>query len=130
MRDHSKTLAASTGGVLAAFLGSLCCVGPLVFATLGVGAGLASRFEPLRPVFGVLMIAAFVVAYRRVYPRQSPVMATAGAERAAACSIAPGDPSSACAVPVRRRRDRVFFWSAAALSLALWTFPSWSRLFV
>lgn len=130
MREPSKTLAVSTGGVVAAFLGSLCCVGPLVFATVGVGAGLASRFEPLRPVFGVLMLAAFALAYRRAYPRPNAALATAGAEQAATWAIAPRDSPAACAVPVSRRRDRILFWSAATLSLALWTFPSWSRLFV
>ena len=46
-----KALLAGIAAVAAALLGSLCCVGPLVFVALGVGAGLASTFEPLRPVF-------------------------------------------------------------------------------
>lgn len=117
MRDRSKTLVASASGVLAAFLGALCCAGPLVFATIGVSAGLASRFEPLRPLFGVIMLGALAVAYRRVYSRPSS-------------AIAAGDSSASCAVPTSRRRERILLWSAAALALALWTFPSWSRLFV
>jgi len=48
---NSRMVWAGVRGVTAAFLGSLCCVGPLLFVTLGVGAGLASTFEPLRPVF-------------------------------------------------------------------------------
>lgn len=44
-----RSLAAGAGGVGAATLGSLCCIGPLLFVTLGGGAGLASTFEPLRP---------------------------------------------------------------------------------
>ena len=116
MRDQSKTLAASAGGVFAAFFGGLCCAGPLVFATVGVGAGLAGRFEPLRPLFGVLMLAAFAMAYRRVYRAPSGALTTAGSGPAA------------CAVPVSGRRDRILFWSAAALALVLWTFPSWSSV--
>ncbi len=30
---------ASIGGIIAAFLASLCCIGPVLFAALGVGAG-------------------------------------------------------------------------------------------
>ena len=127
MREHTKALAASIGGVTAALLGSLCCVGPLAFATLGIGAGLAGRFEPLRPLFGVVMLAAFVIGYRRAYgrpPAFSPnAMSGQGSERDAVSG-------ATCAVPADRRRDRVLFWSGAALALALWTFPSWSRLLV
>ncbi len=130
MRERTTTAVASAGGVLAALLGSLCCIGPLVFATIGVGAGLASRFEPLRLVFGVIMLAAFAVGYRRAYPRPSTAMATAETGPAAARTIAACDSPATCAVPASRRRDRILLWSAAALALTLWTFPSWSRLFV
>lgn len=130
MRERTTTAAASAGGVLAAFLGSLCCVGPLVFATVGVGAGLASRFEPLRPLFGVIMLAAFAVGYRRAYPRPRSAVATTESGQAAPRTIAACDLSAMCAAPTSRRRDRILLWSAAALALALWTFPSWSRLFV
>ena len=30
---------ASLGGIIAAFFASLCCIGPVVFTALGVGAG-------------------------------------------------------------------------------------------
>ena len=63
------TLWAGVGGVTAAVLGSLCCMGPLVFVTLGVGAGLATTFEPLRPVFELVMVALFGLAFYSVYGR-------------------------------------------------------------
>lgn len=127
MREHAKTAAASIGGVAAALLGSLCCVGPLLFATLGIGAGLAGRFEPLRPLFGVVMLAAFGVAYQRAYGR--PGAGASNATPAPACERdAVG--GATCGAATNRRRDRVLLWSAAVLALALWTFPSWSRLLV
>jgi mercuric ion transport protein len=102
--------------VFAAFLASLCCIGPLVFVTLGVGAGLASTFEPLRPIFGVVTAMLLAVGFYVVYrPRRDAGDAT----------CAPGE---TCATS-RPRRDRLFVWAAALLSLALWTFPSWSTLF-
>lgn len=113
-----RAVVAGSGGVLAAFLASLCCIGPLVFVTLGVGAGLASTFEPLRPLFGgltaVLLAVAFYVVYR---PRRA-------AADGAACA-----PGEACATP-RPARDRLLVWMAAVVSLVLWTFPTWSKLFV
>lgn len=103
---------AGVGGIAAAFLGSLCCVGPLLFVAFGVGAGFATAFEPLRPLFGVLMLAAFAVGFNTVYGRPA---------RKVACA-----PGEVCSVPRSRTRDKLILWGAAVLALALWTFPSWS----
>ena len=64
-----KAAVTGAGDVVAALLASLCCVGPLLFVSLGVGAGLASTFEPLRPIFGVLMVALLGAGFRAVYGR-------------------------------------------------------------
>jgi mercuric ion transport protein len=126
------TLWAGAGGVTAAFLGSLCCMGPLLFVTLGVGAGLATTFEPLRPVFVVVMVALFGLAFYSVYGRR--------AWRAAAASNDPGTSGEsvgstgatdvACGLPRNRRHDKVILWLAAVLALVLWTFPTWSKWLV
>ncbi|MDV3294516.1 MAG: hypothetical protein LOY01_01670 [Brachybacterium paraconglomeratum] len=112
-RRERTTLWAGAGGILAAFLGSLCCMGPLLFVTLGVGAGLASTFAPLRPLFGVLMLGSFAVAFYAVYGRRRRALPT-------------GSAAAACAAPRARRRERVILWLAALLALVLWTFPTWS----
>jgi mercuric ion transport protein len=120
------------GGVLAAFLGSLCCVGPLLFVTLGVGAGFASTFEPLRPAFGVLMLALLAVGFWTVYGRRMVALRSGApgavntSESAAVLREADCAPAAACAAPVHRTRDVVILWCATALALVLWTFPSWS----
>ena len=62
-----RGLAASAGAVVAALLASLCCVGPVLFVTLGIGAGLASRFEPLRPFFTVLPLGLLALGYHTVH---------------------------------------------------------------
>jgi len=119
-----RTLLASLGGVAAALLGSLCCAGPLVFAALGVGAGLAGTFEPLRPVFGALMVALLGLGFYAVYGARLRVPeAPEGLDDGCA-------PGPACAVPRSRTRGTVILWMAAVLALVLWTFPTWSRLFV
>jgi mercuric ion transport protein len=115
-----KTVLATVGGVAAAVLGSLCCVGPLVFVAFGVGAGLASTFEPLRPVFGALMVVMLGVAFYTVY----------GKRHLPAEAVGESLPGGVCSSPRSRTRDKVLVWTATAVALALWTFPTWSRLFV
>lgn len=127
-----SSLLTGAGGVVAAFLASLCCVGPLLFVTLGVGAGFASAFEPLRPLFGVLMLAFLAAGFYAVYGRRmvADAQAVAGtSDGSAACAPAMDPacvPASACAAPTRRRRDVAVLWTATALAVVLWTFPTWS----
>ncbi|GAC1654878.1 MAG: mercuric ion transporter MerT [Gemmatimonadaceae bacterium] len=113
----------SLGAVGAAFLASLCCIGPLLFVTLGVGAGLASTFEPLRPVFVVLTIALLAVGFYVTYGRRSAEIATTAAK-------ASDPPDGNCAVPRRSTRDELLLWTATVIALALLTFPQWSKLLV
>lgn len=112
-----RSVLAGSGGVAAAFLGALCCTGPLIFVTFGVGAGLASTFEPLRPLFGALMLAAFAVGFYAVYGRR---------RTAAAGGDARGDADAACEVPRSRAREKAILWIALVIAIILWTFPSWS----
>lgn len=90
--------------VLAGAAASACCIGPVAFVVLGVGAFGASlsALEPYRPVLlgltAVLLGGAFYVAYR------------------------PASDCDACS-PSSRRRTRIAVWIAAALTAALVTFP-------
>jgi mercuric ion transport protein len=112
-------LVASVGAIGTAVLASLCCIGPLIFVVLGVGAGLASRFEPLRPLFTVLTVALLAAGFYVVYGR-TPV-----ASEGAACA-----PDGRCPAPPHRTRDRVVLWVATVIALLVLTFPWWSLLFV
>ena len=111
-----NTLWAGVGGLAAAGLGSLCCIGPILFVTLGVGAGMASTFEPLRPLFGALMVVLLGIGFYTVYGRPAP---------AEVCG-----PDGVCERPRSRGREKFLLWGAAALALVLWTFPQWSILLV
>ncbi len=115
-----RGLLASLGAIGAALLASLCCIGPLLFVTLGVGAGLASAFEPLRPVFTVATVALLAVGFYVVYGKR-PVAVT----HDAACAH-----DEACAIPRNRTRDRVLLWVATVVAFVLLTFPQWSLLLV
>jgi mercuric ion transport protein len=125
------TLWAGAGGVSAAFLASLCCMGPLLFVTLGVGAGLATTFEPLRPVFDVVMVALFGLAFYSVYGRRPERVAVASSGPGTrGQSVGTGATDAVCGVPRDRRRDKVVLWLAAVLALVLWSFPTWSKWLV
>ncbi|MGH2437966.1 MAG: mercuric transporter MerT family protein, partial [bacterium] len=97
------------GSIIAAIGASACCLGPPVFSLIGAGAlGAASaRVEPLRPVFlgltGVLLVAGFVLTYRR-----RPVE-----------SCGPGEPCP----PARGRAAKLFLWIATVIVILLVTFP-------
>lgn len=102
--------ARSIGAVLAC---AVCCVGPLLFVTLGLGTGLVSGFQPLRPVFTLLTIALLAVAFYVVYRRRA----------APACV-----PEGASAGRRNRSREKVLLWIATVAALVFLTFPQWSAL--
>lgn len=114
-----KSLLAGITGMGAAAMASLCCAGPLLFVTFGVGAGLASTFEPLRPLFTVLTVLGLGIGFYSIYGRKSrsPV--------GDACA-----PGSACAMPRSRTREKLLLWGATILALIIWSFPRWSFLLV
>jgi mercuric ion transport protein len=114
VEPSKKLTAASVGGaIVAAFASSLCCVGPLLFAALGLGgAGLLVKLEAYRPYFAaltlVLLGAGFYFTYRR--PRLAPEGAAGG-------------PACDCELPRANRLGRVMLWIAAAVVAGLLGFP-------
>ncbi len=96
---NEKTFEVAT--LFAAFVASLCCVGPLLFALAGLGAfGAATFFASLRPyllvVAAILLAAAFYYTYR---PRK--VVCEDGS-----CKSASAD-----------SRSKLLLWLTAALTL-------------
>ena len=114
-----RGIAASLGAIGAALLASLCCIGPVLFVTLGLGAGLASRFEPLRPAFSVITIALIAVGFYTVYGRRRARIDDPS------CTV-----DGSCVVPRNRSRDKILLWIATLIALVLLTFPQWSGLLV
>lgn len=99
---------AASGSVVSGVLASACCLGPLVFALLGIsGAASARAFEPARPYLLVLTYALLGYAFFSEY-KPAPDVACA--------------PGAACAGP--RRFGRALLW-AAALVVALATAFPW-----
>ena len=98
----------AAGSVVSGFLASACCIGPLVFAMLGIsGAALAHRLEPFRPYLlaltYTLLGCAFYLTYRPV---------------AAACG-----PDGACELPRTNRAGKILLWLSALLVVLSTAFP-------
>ncbi len=104
------------GGVLAAIVASLCCVGPLVLLTLGVGGAWVSNLTaltPYRPIFIGITLLFLGLAFRKLYLVPQ------------ACT--PGTP---CADPSTRRNQRILFWIVSFILLTLLAFPWFAPLFL
>ena len=106
---------AAIGGIGAALVASACCIGPVAFSLIGLGALGASavRPEPYRPWFiamTVLLVgAAFYGAYRP--------MPTANCD------------GGVC-TPQSRRTARLLAWLAAVVAALLIAFPFYIGWFI
>ena len=105
-----KTVVAASGGIVAAAVSALCCVGPLIAVALDVsGAGLAATFEPMRPYFIVATVGSIGYGFH-----------TLRREEAHACT-----PGTLCASPTARRRMKRLLWIATVVAIPLLTSPWW-----
>lgn len=107
-------------GLVAAFFASICCIGPVVFAALGVGmgatgflagtAGFLKVLLPYRPVFiGLTMLLlgiSFYLAYRR--------------PKSAVCAS-----GEVCVPGTLSGANRTVLWVLAVLALVLIFTPYW-----
>lgn len=101
MKEEALT---NGGAVLAAAAASLCCIGPLVFVMLGLGAfGAATVFDTAQPYLLGVAVLLLAFGFYRAYFRP-----------AAACA-----PDEACATKKVNRASRIALWIAA---LAVITF--------
>ena len=107
---RSRRLSSLTvaGAVVSGLLASVCCIGPLLLAALGIGgAGLLARFESYRPAFTAatfaLLGAGFWLAYRK--PK-----------------VIEGD-ACGCEYPKANRLGRALLWIAAAVAIVFWSAP-------
>ena len=107
-RSHRVSGLTVIGALISGLLASVCCIGPLLLAALGIGgAGLLARFEAYRPVFTgatfALLGAGFWLAYRK--PK-----------------VVEGD-ECACEYPKTNRLGRVLLWIAAVVAVVFWASP-------
>jgi mercuric ion transport protein len=103
-----KEKAVIGGAVIAGLLGSLCCIGPLLFVVLGVSAfGAATAFESARPYLLAGSVLLLALGYYWTYFRRS-------------AECAPGE---ACATKPIGRANRFGLWAASIAVLAFAGMP-------
>jgi mercuric ion transport protein len=109
-------------GLLAAFLASICCIGPFVFAAVGVGvgatgflagtAGVLKGLLPYRLLFIGLTTIFLGVSFYLAYWKPRAVEAVC----------------QACVPASGARPNRLLLWIIAGLAVALVLAPYWLEL--
>jgi mercuric ion transport protein len=104
------------GTVLAAIGASICCVGPLLLLSLGIGGAWMSTLtsmESVRPFFILLTLVLIGLGYRKLYVLPENC-----------------EESKACALPENIHKQRMIFWIGSALILLLLAFPWYAPIFL
>lgn len=104
----------AAGSVVSALLASACCIGPVLFAVLGVSgaaAAAAHKLEPFRPYLLVLTFGLLGYAFYATY-RTPP----------ADCG-----PDGTCAMPQTNRLGKALLWLATASVLLATTFQYYAE---
>lgn len=107
-------------GLVAAFFSSICCIGPVVFAALGVGigatgflsgtAGFLKALLPYRPVFIGLAMLLLGISFYLVYRRPKSAVCASG---------------EVCVPGTLGGANRTVLWVLAVLALVLIYTPYW-----
>ena len=108
-RTDSSPKSFLVAGVIAALAASICCIGPILLWSLGIGGAWISSlvlFEPYRPIFIVLTLLFLGLAFRRVHIASRACLQGSG-----------------CGDARLLRRWRLGFWIAAIVALALIAVP-------
>lgn len=114
-RSHLTT-AGLGAGFVSAVAASICCIGPIAAATLGLTSlGALARFESLRPWFTALTLGFLSLAFFLSYGRR----------RSTEC--VPGSLCDAHGEERIRRVSRTVLWAAALIVLVVLTFPIWAN---
>lgn len=104
-------MAASIATALGA---SICCIGPIVAVMFGMTSLAAlSKYEPLRPIFGIATAILLGVAFYATY-------------RKPAAECAPGSLCETHGVDRMQKINRAALWIATFVALIVFTFPTWS----
>lgn len=103
---------AAAGSVVSGILASACCIGPLVFAFLGIsGAAIAQRFEPLRPYLVAVTYALLAGAFHFTYRPQQAV-----------CG-----PDGACGMPRTNRLRNAMLWMVTIIVILATALPWYAQ---
>ncbi len=97
------------GGILAAFVASLCCIGPLILTLIGVsGAAALSKLDVLRIPMTIVVLIIFAIAGRSLYRKRN------------ICEL-----GSICADSKKYKKMVITYCVGIILALAALTSPYW-----
>ena len=97
-------------GALAAVGASVCCVGPLLLLTMGIGGAwiaTLTAWDPMRPWLMAATLAFLGLAFRQLYLKTQTTC----------------EPGANCADAAVLQRQRLLFWVVAVVLLALLSVP-------
>lgn len=109
------TFLSSISSVIAGFVASLCCIGPLIFVIVGLsGAAFFAKLEQYRWIFGGIALGFLALGFFFAYK---------GGDKC--------EPGTSCAVnPKRRRLNKFILWTATILVVGFVFSPNIIGLFV
>ena len=100
------------GSITASILASSCCIGPMVFALLGVSsAGVISKVEPYRGIILFITIVLLISAFYYTYKKKTFEQCRVG---------------SYCANPKSDSWNKIILWVSTVTIVIFLTFPYWS----
>lgn len=107
MKTEVTRKASVSGAIAAAIAASACCIGPLVFAVLGIGgAGFLVALEPYRPLFSAVTVGLLGIGFYLTY-RKPKVAAVGG-------PAADGD-ACGCEMPKTNKTGKRMLWVATGI---------------
>ena len=110
--ENKVQKASLIGGIIASLAAASCCIGPLLFALLGVSsAGMLSNLEPYRPFMTVITLLFLGAAFFYTYKKKP----------ASEC-----EDGSYCTNPKADKWNKIILWTATLVILSFLTFPYWS----
>jgi len=112
MKDKLVGLVAGIGAIFVALVASLCCIGPVLVATLGISSVvLFSMFESIRLYLILVLLLLFAYGFYTIYLKKG------------AC-----DSDDVCADPAKEKYRKIVFWGTTLIIIALISFPYWGLL--
>lgn len=117
MKNHKVTKSSMIAATLTAIIGSLCCIGPLVLITLGLGGawiGALGKFHAIHPYAAILTALFLGFAFWRLYIR--PLR----------CKTVDG----VCPAPRSLKLQRIVFWVVLVLAVLLLAFPYYGQYLI
>jgi len=116
MTEQKNTSWLGIGAWLAAIGASLCCVGPLLLLSLGIGGAWISTLtsmETVRPFFLIFTLVFIGLGFRKLYLIPD--------------SCKEGE---SCATTEIKQKRRMIFWIGSGFSLMLLAFPWYAPIFM